>query len=120
MTRQITRNGRFGAKPQRNEATVNPMTLPISRRLRPNTRANQPVTGSTIAFDTRYEVSTHVASSVVEARFEAMCGSDTFTIVVSSTSIKVQDNTVTATIQGFTSGCGFARAGIGKLTAAAS
>ena len=36
-----------------------------------------------------------------------MCGRDTFTTVVSSTSMKVANITATATIHGLTSGCSY-------------
>ncbi len=55
-----------------------------------------------MALATRYDVSAHVASSVVAAMLLAMCGSDTFTTVVSSTSMKVANMTARATIQGLT------------------
>src|SRR3989442_11746295 len=57
-----------------------------------------------IAFATRYDVRAQVASSVEADRLPAMCGSETFTTVVSSTSIKVPNITAMATIHGFTSG----------------
>src|SRR6185295_1165096 len=60
--------------------------------------------GRTIALATRYEVSAQVASSGVTERLPAMCGSDTFTTVVSKTSIKVPNITATAIIQGLTWG----------------
>src|SRR5580658_6032655 len=62
-----------------------------------------------MAFATRYEVNTHVTSSTVAERFPAMCGRETFTTVVSSTSMKVQNITEMAIIQGlmcFGSGIG--------------
>jgi hypothetical protein len=60
--------------------------------------------GRIIALATRYEVSVQVASSTVADRFPAMCGRETFTTVVSSTSIKVLDMTATAISQGLISG----------------
>src|SRR5579885_422282 len=68
-----------------------------------------------IALATRYEVSAQVASSTLAERLPAMCGSDTLTTVVSSTSMKVPNMTAIATIHGFTAGevapdIGFARA----------
>src|SRR5262245_39192782 len=93
---------RFGASPHRNDDTVKPVTDIISRFLRPKRLASQPVIGRMIAFATRYEVSTQVASSIVTERLPAMCGSDTLTTVVSSTSMKVANITLIATIQGFT------------------
>src|SRR3954471_4512396 len=61
---------------------------------------NQPPIGRMIAFDTRYDVRTHVASSVVAERLPAMCGSATFATLVSSTSMKVANMTVMAMIHG--------------------
>src|SRR5206468_2820521 len=60
--------------------------------------------GRMIALATRYDVRTHVDSSIVADRLPAMCGSDTFTTVVSRTSMKVANMTAIATIQGLT-GC---------------
>src|SRR5438132_7556424 len=93
---------RLGARPHRNDEAVKPATDAISRRLRPKTLASQPVMGKMIAFATRYEVSAHVASSIEADRLPAMCGSDTLTTVVSSTSMNVANITETATIQGLT------------------
>src|SRR5262245_63423640 len=91
---------RFGARPQRNDDTVKPVTHIIRRFLRPNRPASHPVIGRMIALATRYEVSTHVASSIVTERLPAMWGSDTFTTVVSSTSMKVANITAMAMIHG--------------------
>ena len=55
-----------------------------------------------MALATRYDVRTQVTSSTVAERFPAMCGSDTLTTVVSSTSMKVQNITEMAMIQGLT------------------
>src|SRR6516162_2635628 len=63
--------------------------------------------GRMIALATRYEVSAQVASLGVEEREPAMCGNETLTTVVSSTSMKVLVMTVMATIQGFTTGAIF-------------
>ncbi len=62
--------------------------------------ASQPVIGRMIALATRYDVSAHVASSIDAERLPAMCGSDTLTTVVSSTSMKVANITETAISQG--------------------
>ncbi len=53
IKRNMTRSGRLGARPHSSDAIVNPLTDVISRRLRPNVRASQPVIGSTIALATR-------------------------------------------------------------------
>src|SRR4030095_9129593 len=102
MTRKITSIARLGAMPHRNDATVNPKVDIMSRRLRPNLAASQPVIGRMMALATRYDVSAHVASSVVADMLLAMCGSDTLTTVVSSTSMKVANITAIATIHGLT------------------
>src|SRR5579863_7798561 len=103
MTRKKIRNGSDGASPQKKEAVVNPVTDNISSRLRPKVVASQPVMGRIMAFATRYDVSVQVASSVVAERFPAMCGSETLTTVVSSTSMKVLDMTAIAISQGLIS-----------------
>jgi len=48
---------------------------------------------------------TQVASSMVADKLPAMCGSDTLTTVVSSTSMKVPSMTAIATIHGLMWGC---------------
>src|SRR6202451_1407966 len=103
MTRKKIRNGSDGASPQKKEAVVKPVTDNISRRLRPKVVASQPVIGRIMAFATRYDVSVQVASSVVAERLPAMCGSETLTTVVSSTSMKVLDMTAIAISQGLIS-----------------
>src|SRR4051794_24019846 len=60
--------------------------------------------GKMMAFETRYDVRTQVASSVVAERLPAMCGRATFATLVSSTSMKVASMTVAAITQGLTSG----------------
>src|SRR6185436_5775249 len=67
--------------------------------------ASQPVIGRMIALATRYDVSAHVASSIVTDRLSAMWGSDTFTTVVSSTSMKVANITLTAISHGLMARC---------------
>src|ERR1043166_8232044 len=104
MMRKMTSAARFGAMPQRNDASVKPAVDSISRRLRPNVDASQPVIGRMIALATRYDVSAQVASSVVADRLLAMCGSETLTTVVSSTSMNVANMTAIATIHGLTRG----------------
>src|SRR5262252_3634768 len=103
--RKNTSVARFGARPHSNEATVKPATEVISSRFRPMKLASQPVIGRITALATRYDVSAQVASSTVADRLPAMCGSDTFTTVVSSTSMNVANMTDSAMIQGLTCGC---------------
>src|SRR5262245_66595959 len=102
MIRKITSDARLGATPQRNDASVNPVVDSISRFLRPKRPASQPVIGRMMALATRYDVNAHVASSVVADMLLAMCGSDTLTTVVSSTSMKVASMTAIVTIHGLT------------------
>src|SRR3954447_3237388 len=100
----MIRNGNEGANPQQNEAMVNPVTDAINNRLRPKFEASQPVMGRMMALATRYDVSVQVASSVLADRLPAICGKDTLTTVVSSTSINVLDMTAIATSHGLISG----------------
>src|ERR671922_2041699 len=103
MSRKIMRKPSDGASPQKNEAVVKPMNEAISRCLRPKLLASQPVMGRMMALATRYEVKVQVASSVVAERLPAICGSETLTTVVSSTSMKVLDMTAIAISQGLMS-----------------
>src|SRR5262245_39775243 len=102
--RKITSQARFGAKPHMKDEAVNPTTANISNRFLPNKLASQPVMGRMIAFATRYEVNAHVASSGVTERLPAMCGNETFTTVVSRTSMKVPNITATAMSHGLICG----------------
>ncbi len=109
MMRKRISEPSVGARPHRNDEAVKPTTDSINNRLRPNMLASQPVIGRMIALATRYDVSAHVASSIDAERLPAMCGSDTFTTVVSSTSMNVANITETAMSQGlicFCSICG--------------
>src|ERR1700675_1215225 len=65
---------------------------------------SQPLSGSTMAFETRYEVSTQVLSSCPAERLPAICGRATLAMEVSSTSMKVASVTVIAMIQGLIAG----------------
>ena len=53
-----------------------------------------------MAFDTRYEVRTHVDSSALADKFPEMCGSATFAMDVSNTSMNVANVTVMAIAHG--------------------
>ena len=55
---------------------------------------NQPLIGSTMALETRYEVRIQVLSSTPAERPPAMCGSETLAMLVSSTSMNVASVTV--------------------------
>src|ERR1700730_8851099 len=98
--RKKTRTPRLGANPHRNELTVKIATHVMEKRWRPINDDIQPESGNTIAFDTRYEVSPQVDSSAPAERFPEMCGSATFAIDVSSTSMNVASVTVMAITQG--------------------
>src|SRR5271154_3732032 len=65
---------------------------------------NQPLIGKTMAFETKYEVSTHVLSSWPADSPPAICGSATLATLVSSTSMNVANVTTRAMIHGFTAG----------------
>src|SRR2546427_7987378 len=57
-----------------------------------------------MAFETRYDVSTHVLSSCPAERLPAICGNATLAMLVSSTSMNVASVTAMAMIQGLTAG----------------
>src|SRR5579863_744821 len=79
---------------------------------------SQPVSGSTMAFEIRYEVRTQVLSSTVAERLPAMCGSETLAMLVSSTSMNVANITVAAISHGLTLGVqGMAAFATGASTA---
>src|ERR1700731_554651 len=91
---------RLGARPHKSELTVNAEQQDMKNRLHPIKLENHPDNGSTMAFDTRYDVSTQVDSSEPADKPPAMCGSATLAIDVSNTSINVASVTVTAITQG--------------------
>ncbi len=105
---------RLGAKPHSSELTVKIARQIMKKRLRPKTLAHHPLIGSTTAFDTRYDVSTHVLWSVLAPRLPPMYGSATFAMLVSSTSMKAATATTTPMSQGLYFGCH-----AGKVTGAA-
>ena len=81
------------------------MTMQVmKKRLRPNRLTNQPLMGRTMAFETRYEVSTQVLWSWLAPRFPAICGNATFAMLVSSTSMKAASETTKAISHGFVFG----------------
>src|SRR5579862_7604814 len=65
---------------------------------------NQPLIGSTMAFETRYEVRIQVLSSTPAPSPPAMCGRETLAMLVSSTSMNVASVTVSAINHGLMSG----------------
>src|SRR5215469_5904279 len=99
-TRKRRRKLRLGANPQSSELTVNIARQLVKKRLRPSAPASQPVIGRMIAFDTRYEVNTHVLWSLLAPKLPAMYGRATLAMLVSRTSIKAASATTTAMSQG--------------------
>ena len=95
---------RLGAAPHNRELKVNSRMHAMKNRLRPMRPAIHPLMGSTMALDTRYEVSTQVLSSLLAPRFPAMCGSATLAMLVSSTSMNAASATTTAISQGLNFG----------------
>src|ERR1700731_4347913 len=91
---------RLGARPHKSELTVNAEQQDMKNRLRPIKLENHPDSGSTMALDTRYDVSTQVDSSEPADKPPAICGSATLAIDVSRTSMKVASVTVTAITHG--------------------
>src|SRR5882757_4927311 len=91
---------RLLAVPQRNEQTVNIAMQMTKYRLRPSRSPSQPEIVNTMPLATRYDVSAQVASSLLDDRLPAICGSATFTMVVSSTSMNAASVTATAMSHG--------------------
>src|ERR1700742_2776409 len=91
---------RLLAVPQRNEQTVNIAMQMTKYRLRPSRSPSQPEIVNTMPLATRYEVKAQVASSLLEERLPAMCGSATLTIVVSRISMNAASVTDPAISQG--------------------
>jgi hypothetical protein len=73
--------------------------------LRPKRVVSHPVIGMTMPFATRYDVSTHVISSKLAENDPCMCGSDTFTMLVSSTS-RIVPSITEAAMSHFPAGAG--------------
>src|SRR4029077_17781662 len=80
--------------------TVNTPKQDMKKRFRPKAPASQPLIGRTMAFKTRYEVSTPWMWSLLAPRFPAMYGRATLAMLVSSTSMKAASATTTAISQG--------------------
>src|SRR5215467_13227886 len=65
---------------------------------------SHPLRGSTIAFETRYDVRTQVLSSCPADKLPAICGNATLAMLVSSTSMNVASVTANAMTHGLTAG----------------
>src|SRR5579862_1623058 len=74
ITRKRRRKPRLGAKPHSSELTVKMARQLMKNRLRPSAPASQPVIGRMIAFETKYDVKTHVLWSLLAPKFPAMYG----------------------------------------------
>src|ERR1700687_5191990 len=99
-TRKRRRSPRLGANPQSKELTVKIPKQAMKKRFRPNAPASHPLIGRMMAFETRYEVRTHVLWSLLAPRFPAMYGRATLAMLVSRTSMNAPSATTTAISQG--------------------
>ena len=72
----------------------------MKKRFRPRAPASQPLIGRMMAFETKYEVNTHVLWSLLAPRFPAMYGRATLAMLVSRTSMNAAIATTTAISQG--------------------
>src|SRR5580692_4562956 len=97
---------RLGAMPHASELSVNMKMHSRKKRFRPKMPASHPLNGRTMAFETKYDVSTHVLSSLLAPRSPAMCGNATLAMLVSRTSMNAARDTTTAISQGLTSNFG--------------
>src|SRR5580658_1204405 len=111
ITRKRSSMSRLAALPHRTDATVNIRMQTMKKRFRPKRLASQPLIGRTMALDTRYDVSTHVLSSLLEPRPPAMYGRATLAMLVSSTSM----NAAIATTTPISQGLNFGRHGSGGI-----
>src|SRR6266550_1582252 len=99
-TRNKRRRPRLGAIPHSKELNVKKAIHAMKNRLRPTTPAIHPLIGKTMAFDTRYEVRTHVLSSLLTPRLPAMYGRATLAMLVSRISMNAAIATTLAIIHG--------------------
>ena len=83
MTRKKISIARLGAAPQSKELAVKTRMHKRNKRFRPNNPASHPLIGSTMALDTRYDVSTHVLSSLLAPKLPARWGRATLAMLVS-------------------------------------
>src|SRR5580698_1877908 len=90
--------------PQSKELTVKIARQDMKKRFRPKVLANQPLIGRMMAFETKYEVRTHVLWSLLAPRFPAIYGRATLAMLVSRTSMKAASATTTAISQGLNFG----------------
>src|SRR5580704_13871601 len=105
MTRKKISIARLGAAPQSKELAVKTRMHRRNKRFRPNNPASHPLIGSTMALDTRYDVSTHVLSSLLAPKLPARWGRATLAMLVSRTSMNAAMATTTAISHGLARGC---------------
>src|SRR5580692_5309412 len=104
MTRKTISIARLGAAPQSKELAVKTRMHRRNKRFRPNNPASHPLIGSTMALDTKYDVSTHVLSSLLAPKLPARWGRATLAMLVSRTSMNAAMATTTAISQGLNFG----------------
>src|ERR1700682_551405 len=104
MTRAINRIGSDGAIPQSKELKVNTTRQMRKNCFRPSSDTSHPLAGNMMAFETKYEVNTHVLSSLLAPILPAMCGRATLAMLVSRTSINADRATTIAIRQGLNFG----------------
>src|SRR5689334_10159536 len=83
------------ASPQNVDIATNRIAETQKLLTSPNRRPIQPDNGCMIALASEYELIAQVPSWGLTARLPAMCGTDTLTIVMSSTSMNVANATAT-------------------------
>src|SRR6476646_10819859 len=81
------------ASPQKVDIATNRIADTQKLRTSPKRRPIQPDSGCMIALASEYELIAQVPSCGLTARLPAMCGTDTLTIVMSSTSMNVANAT---------------------------
>ncbi len=95
IRRAITSIGMLVASPHSIDIATNSNTEMQNVRTSPKRRAIQPVNGCMIALASEYELIAQVPSFGLTPRLPAICGTETLTMVRSSTSMKVENATAT-------------------------
>src|SRR3984957_12569761 len=81
------------ATPHNIDISTNRITAMQNDFTSPKRRAIHPVSGCMIALASEYELIAHVPSFGLTPRLPAICGTDTLTMVMSSTSMNVENAT---------------------------
>src|SRR5476651_2593325 len=95
MMRQNTSMGMLTAKPQSAEKSTNSMIDVVKVRTSPKRLPSQPVRGCMTAEASIYELTAQVPSETLTPRLPEIDGIDTFTMVMSSSSMTVASATAT-------------------------